>query len=56
MLKWAASFAINRLLVLAFIVLAMNSLSRTNCRVGTSVIDQFEQALSGLKDISRALD
>ncbi|GAC1330587.1 MAG: hypothetical protein NVSMB26_08170 [Beijerinckiaceae bacterium] len=55
MLRWAASVAINRLFVLAAIVLAINTYARTTCGTGGSFVDPFEKAVSGLREIARAI-
>ncbi|MDR3462041.1 MAG: hypothetical protein P4L76_06990 [Beijerinckiaceae bacterium] len=56
MIKWALSLVINRLIVLAVILFAMNNFMRTSCAAGGSMRDQIEQILPGLKEISRALE
>jgi hypothetical protein len=57
MIKWAVTFVINRLIVLAAILFAMNTFGRTSCEAGgTSFQDEIGQALTGLKEISRVLD
>jgi hypothetical protein len=56
MMKWAVSLIINRLIVLAAILFAMNTFLRTSCEAGNSLREQIEQVLPGLKEISRALE
>ena len=56
MLKWAASFTLNRLFTLALIWLAMNAYTRSSCQAGASIAAPFEQALSGLRQITHALE
>ena len=55
MLKRAASYALNRLFILALVALALNTYARTSCRAGGSFVEPFEQALSGLREVARAL-
>jgi hypothetical protein len=56
MLKWAASFTLNRLFALAVLWLAVNAYTRSSCQAGLSLTDLVEQARSGLKQISHALE
>lgn len=55
MLKWVASFTLNRLSVLALIWLAVNAYTRTSCQAG-GFAGPFEQVLSGLRQITQALE
>ena len=55
MLKWAASFTLNRLFALALIWLAVNAYTRTSCQAG-SFTGPFEQAVFGLRQITHALE
>jgi hypothetical protein len=55
MLKWSIKFVINRLIVLAVILVVLSFYLRTSCgRI--SFMGQLEQNLSSLKDIGRALE
>jgi hypothetical protein len=56
MLKWAVTFVVNRLIALVVMMFVVSSFFRTSCVAGNSVVGQLEQALSGLKEISRALE
>jgi len=53
-MRWAFSFALNRLFVLAVIVLVMNTYFRTSCGIGNSYVEQLDQWL-GFSDLIRAL-
>lgn len=55
MLKWFASYLINRLFILALIMLAMNTYFQSSCGAGGSLVEQVQRALAGLNEISRAL-
>ncbi len=54
-MRWAISFALNRLFVLAVIALVMNNYFRTSCGIGNSYVEQLNQWL-GFNDLIRALD
>lgn len=54
-MRWAFSFAINRLFAIAVIVLVLNNYFRTSCGIGNSYVEQFNQ-WSGINDLFRALD
>jgi hypothetical protein len=57
MLKWAVTFIVNRLVVLAAILFAVNTFGKTTCEAGGSSFgEDFGKALIGLKEISRVLD
>jgi len=56
MIKSAVSLVLNRLIVVAVILFAMNNFLRTSCSAGGSLRDQIEQILPGLKEISQALE
>lgn len=56
MLKWAASFTLNRLFALALIWIAINAYTKTSCQAGGPLAGPFEQALSGLRQITHALE
>jgi hypothetical protein len=56
MLKWAVTFVVNRLIALFVIMFVVSTFFRTTCVAGNSVVGQLEQALSGLKELSHALE
>ncbi len=55
MLKWTASFVLNRLFVVAMIWFAITTYSRTSCDSKVSYVEDLKQAMSGLKEVARAL-
>ncbi len=55
MLRWTASFFLNRLFVLAIIWFAITTYSRTSCGYKVSYVDDLKQAMSGLQEAARAL-
>lgn len=54
-MKWAVSFAVNRLIALAVIALTLNSYFRDTCGIGNSYVDQLDRWL-GFDDLVRALE
>jgi hypothetical protein len=54
MLKWAISFAVNRALILAAIVLAINTYSPSSCQIGAHLTDWLS-SVTGLDAIARGL-
>ena len=55
MLKWTISTIVNRIFILALILLAMNSYLRTSCGTGMSLMEQVHQAAEALKRVSEVL-
>lgn len=55
MLKTAASFAFNRLLVLALVAVAVKDYGQSSCQAGGSRADRIGQIVPGLEAITRAL-
>jgi hypothetical protein len=54
MLKWAVSFTVNRVFILAVIVLAINAYSSSACQIGAHLNDWLS-SVTGLDKIARAL-
>jgi hypothetical protein len=54
-MRWALSFAINRLFFLAVIALVLNNFFRTSCGIGNSYVEQFNEWF-GVNELLRALD
>jgi hypothetical protein len=55
MLKSVATTLLNRLVLLAAIVLVVNAYTQTNCYSGDSPFTQIGKALSSLNEIATAL-
>jgi hypothetical protein len=55
MLRWAASFVIKRLMVLAVLVFAFRTYGTSSCQVCFSLVEHVSQILPALKEITRAL-
>lgn len=55
MLRWAFSFAMNRLFVGAIIIFLIHNYFRTSCGFGESFTDQFNR-LSGFDQLYRVFD
>ncbi len=55
MLKWAATFIVNRLIFIAVVFLVLNTYTQNSCHRGLSLLDQVEQSLASLKEVARAL-
>ncbi len=55
MLKYAVAFTLNRLFILAVLAVLLSVYSQNACHVGGSYGAMLEQAVSGLADVTRAL-
>lgn len=56
MMKRVASFTLNRLFVLALVWFAVNAYARTSCQSGGVFSGPLDRVLSGLKQITDALE
>jgi len=54
-LKYAFAFTLNRLFILAVLAVLLSVYSQNACHVGGSYGAMLEQAVSGLADVTRAL-
>jgi hypothetical protein len=54
-LRWAISFAVNRLVLAAVLLFLIHQFLRTNEGFGDSLVDQFNRRL-GFEQLYRALD
>jgi hypothetical protein len=55
MLKWLVTVLLNRLVFLLVLFFAVNALTRTGCYVQDDPISQISRTLSGLRDLTEAL-
>jgi hypothetical protein len=54
-MRWAFSFALNRLFVLAAIALLLNNMFRNSCSVGNPYVEMLNQWL-GVDELVRAFE
>lgn len=55
MLKWLVTVLLNRLVFLLVLFFAVNAFTRAGCYVQDDPISQIGRALSGVRDLSEAL-
>jgi outer membrane lipoprotein-sorting protein len=55
MLKHAVTFTLNRVFFLAVVAVLVSGYAQNACHLGGTSAAMLEQALSGLKDVTRAL-
>ena len=55
MLKYAVTFTLNRLFFLAVVAVLVSTYAQNACHLGGSPGALLEQAVSGLKEVTRAL-
>jgi hypothetical protein len=55
MLKWLVTVLLNRLVFLLVLLFAVSAFARTGCYVQDDPISQLGRAISGIRDLSEAL-
>ena len=55
MLKWLTTVLLNRLVFLLVLFFAVSAFTRTGCSVQDDPIHQLGRAISGIRDLSEAL-